>query len=374
MARHGENIYKRKDGRWEGRFVTGRIGGRTSFGYVYGRTYAETKAKRAAACSAWIAHNDDVMLTKRKLRAVGNDWLMAAKPLLKESTLIKYADYLRWYIFPEFGHMDMGEITNPDVYKFRQKMLGSGGVKGMGLSTKIVSEVLRIIRRLGEHALNSGIAVGFAPDFDALKQRKKPMRILNVQEQEKLCAYLEKYRSITNIGILLCLATGIRLGEVCALKWDDISLDKKELCVHKTLYRISTNGGDNEAKTKIIITTPKSISSIRVIPLPEKLCQTMAPLYKRGWYFLGEKKGKFMEPRTMQNRFESTIRVCGLEEVNFHALRHTFATRCIEAGFDVKCLSEILGHSSVATTLNRYVHPSMDLKHKCMAKLSCYKL
>lgn len=169
---------------------------------------------------------------------------------------------------------------------------------------------------------------------------------------------------------MLCLFTGMRVGEICALKWEDISFQEKSIYVHKTMQRLQIPRSTSQ-KTHIIVTSPKSKCSIRTIPIPDNLVQLIQREFpNRQGYVLASPDEEYIEPRTMQNYFCYVQRQCGLTPVNFHALRHTFATRCIELGFDVKSLSEILGHASVNITMNRYVHPSMELKQQNMQKLA----
>ena len=162
----------------------------------------------------------------------------------------------------------------------------------------------------------------------------------------------------------------MRVGEICALRWEDISIKEQTIFVHQTMQRIQTDQNIG-CKTKVIVTTPKSACSIRTIPMPEDLAQIIAEYQTSNTgYFLTGSNERYMEPRTMQNRFKAVLIQCGIRDVNYHLLRHTFATRCIELGFDVKTLSEILGHASINITMNRYVHPSMELKRKNMQRLS----
>lgn len=184
-----------------------------------------------------------------------------------------------------------------------------------------------------------------------------------------LLAYIQDHMSYSNLGILLCLFTGIRLGELCAMLWDDIYLTEKQIYVSKTMQRLrvkETHGNRTEVK----ILEPKSSSSIRIIPLPESIIGTLEKFSVPGTYVLTGDKNHYIEPRTMQNHFKKILISCGIKDANFHATRHTFATRCIELGFDTKSLSEILGHASVAITMNRYVHPTMALKAENMNRFS----
>jgi len=167
------------------------------------------------------------------------------------------------------------------------------------------------------------------------------------------------------------MLTGMRIGEVCALRWADISLTDRTIRVHSTMQRLKNYDETSTAKTKIVVTTPKTDTSFRIIPLTHfaaELCRSMDPHDPEAYILTGT--AQFMEPRVLQYRFKKHTAACGLEGMHFHALRHTFATRCVEVGFEIKSLSEILGHASTAITLERYVHTSIELKRANMDKLS----
>ena len=190
------------------------------------------------------------------------------------------------------------------------------------------------------------------------------------RNSKKLSDYLRNNLNLYNLGILVCLYTGFRIGEICALKWGNVSFQEKVIYVHQTMQRLQCSES-GESKTQIIISNPKSNSSVRKIPIPDELFNLIDQYtFPENAYFLTGTSKQYVEPRNMQNKFKKAIKECGIENANFHALRHTFATRCVELGFDIKSLSEILGHSSVNITLNRYVHPSMELKQQNMNKLS----
>lgn len=372
MPKTGENIYKRKDGRWEGRYVKARVEARTRFGYVFGRTYRETRLRLAEARAAWARRPDDALPKPTEARAtlfeISVLWLDSLAQSLKESTMVKYRDYLRRYILPRFGALDMNAINDRDVAAFCRTLLFEGGEQKRGLSTKTTTEVLRVVKSLQRYAAQAGYATGYSACGFAVRQNVRPIRIFSVDEQTRLQAGLAEGGTLSHLGVLLCLLTGLRLGELCALRWDDISLAERRLAVRRTLQRIRDDGAA-APRTKIVITEPKSVCSARVIPLPEALCARLSGAYRAGAYFLTGDAEKYVEPRTMQNRFKAILRACGVAAANFHMLRHTFATRCVEAGFDPKCLSAILGHANVNITLNRYVHPTMEMKRKNMEKL-----
>lgn len=368
MPKRGNNIYKRKDGRWEGRYVKGRANGKTAFGYVFAPTYTAAKEKLAIAKQIWKADCEAKDRKNTTLGVVSERWLEDSKAFLKESTIAKYRDYLSCYILPKFGESTFGEMSTESIAVFFRKLLTEGGAGRKGLSARTVSEVRCILKILQKYAVRQGCHANFSLDVLEMKQKEKPIRIFNEQEQERLRSYLNDAMTPCHMGILLCLSTGIRLGELCALRWDDISLSSKELHIRRTMQRIRDASGV-QSRTKIVITSPKSGSSIRTIPLPDSICSRLRPFYQGDAFLLTGDRERFVEPRTMQNRFKGVLEKCGIANANFHALRHTFATRCVEAGFDAKCLSVILGHSNVNITFNRYVHPTMEMKRRNMEKL-----
>lgn len=372
MSRTGENIYKRKDGRWEGRYIKGHNGVRSCYGYTYGRTYKEVKNKLIRAKAEWDSRQ--IQISGKKSDDVFTDvaakWLESRESFLKDSTLAKYKNLLRSYILPSIGSCRISEITNDKIYLLSSSLLKTGGMNEEGLSQKTVADSLSLLRCILKFALGKNMYVNFTAFICPLKPEYKQLRILSVQEQHDLCRYLKQNKSLSNLGILMCLFTGIRIGELCALKWEDISFTEKTLFIHQTMQRLpDADYGTN--KTRIHITSPKSSSSIRIVPLPDILMEEVVPMrqYKDA-FFLSGHSTRYVEPRTMQNRFKNVLKCCGLRDANFHTLRHTFATRCIEVGFDIKSLSEILGHANVNITLNRYVHPTLDLKRENMSKLS----
>lgn len=372
MARRGENIYKRKDGRWEGRYIKSRTcSGKIIYGYVYAKTYRETK-KKLQECS--LSHNtqsvESIVTHHCLFSTVALAWLESVQSCTKESTRNKYRNMLTNYILPTYKNQTLDKITYEFIETHCNFLLVSGGKKECGLSTKTVTDVLSVIRNVLKFAIRKGMYVPCDGSDIRIKLTTKTMRILSKTEQETLCKYIFAHPEPCNIGILVCLFTGLRVGEICALRWEDVSFTDQTIYVHHTLQRVQNQTG-NEAKTRIILTTPKSSCSIRIIPIPDELSEVLATHNKSSIGYLLTNNGcKFVEPRTMQNRFKRIQKVCGIETANFHALRHTFATRCIELGFDVKSLSEILGHASVNITMNRYVHPTYELKKENMQKLS----
>lgn len=371
MPRTGENIYKRKDGRWEGRYIKDHSPeGKAVYGYLYAPSYRELKNKMSQVGKQKEIKQRGNGACPIFFQVVAQEWLLSIQPHIKESTNMKYSNLLNSYILPLLGKQPISTFSHEIVQSFCNELLLKGGVKGTGLSSKTVSDCLTLVRSILQYSANRENVPLYNAKSVTIKQHQKEMRVLSQKEQEQLCHYLYEHLDERNMGILICLFTGLRIGEICALKWEDISLSEQIIRVHRTMQRIQVKDG-TEKKTKILVSTPKSSCSIRTIPLPDKLIDMLAQNKKAAnAYVLTGVDWKYVEPRTMQNHFQRVIKNCSIEPANYHCLRHTFATRCVELDFDIKSLSEILGHASVNITMNRYVHPSMELKRKNMMRLS----
>lgn len=396
MSRKGENIYLRKDGRWEGRYIRGRkSGGACRYGYVYAKTYREAREKLAAKRSgtartaAEPPEENDGSHTVSGAYLFGaavREWLCHVQYQVKDSTFAKYRSMAEVYLIPALGGQPWEQITREAIETFCGRLLASGGRRGQGLAPKTVADILSVIRNIFRYASAHGHRPPCDLSYISIRGGSKEMRILSRREQRtlclRLCADLTRVQEqpsaadplhSKNLGILISLFTGLRIGELCALKWEDISLEEQTIYVHQTIQRVQTGKKDGN-RTELRISSPKSRCSIRRIPISRELAAILAAFRKgrndQNGFVLTGREDAGMEPRTMQRHFQRVLRETQLEPVNFHALRHTFATRCVEMNFDVKSLSEILGHASVNITMNRYVHPSMDLKRKNMQRLS----
>lgn len=367
MSRRGENIYKRKDGRWEGRYVKSRESEKTRYGYVYAKTYKEVKQKLLAVSEVSVHPAEIIPVIN--FEAVALEWLANMRPQLKKSSVVKYENIIHLHLLPYFGNRAIRDITRDDVNVFCSLLLSEDSA-GQSFSPKTVMSIISVMKNIFRYAEQVKRYAVINLNGISVKQLQPQLRILSLIEQQKLSEYLVKNFNLCNLGILLCLYTGIRVGEICALKWGDILFDEQVVYVHQTMQRLQISE-HYENKTEILISTPKSDCSMRKIPIPDKIFELiMVHRCPDNAYFLTGLPNKYIEPRTMQNRFKKAISCCNIEDANFHALRHTFATRCIELGFDLKSLSEILGHANVNITLNRYVHPSMELKQQNMNRLS----
>lgn len=368
MSKKGENIYKRKDGRWEGRYIKERIDGKIRYGSVYARSYREVKDKLEKEKKTFSSQKISAVKAG-KVVDVGNQWFSEVALTLKESSKNKYEDILYRYILPELGEFELSEITNQQILGFVNHLLANGGIKRQGLASATVIEIVSVLNGIRVYAMRRDYIVPFSLECINLKREQADIRVLSLAEEQRLIDYLQKHMDLSALGILLCLFTGIRVGELCAMMWDDIDINEKKMYVRKTMQRLRAAKSDSN-RTKVKILEPKSARSIRIIPLPGPIIGLLEEFYRPQTFLLTGEHNRYVEPRTMQNRFKKILSACDLPDVNFHALRHTFATRCIELGFDVKSLSEILGHADVTITMNRYVHPSMALKEENMERIS----
>lgn len=361
MARKGENIRKRTDGRWEGRYQIVEDGV-TKTKSVYATTYRDVKRKlceqknNIERGSVFLQNEHIEKNNLLTLDMVATEWLLVFPQQYKHSTYIKYKNIYHTHIQPYFGNVQITSLTNDYVKKHIDVELSQS------LSRSVYCVLNQIVAFAStKYQINE-------QKFDRSNNHNVHHSIdtLDVSEQAKLLKYLIQDIDIYKLGIYICLSTGLRLGEVCALKWADIDMDLQLLHVNRTVQRINVD--DAEQKTILMETPPKSFHSKREIPLSNQLYTLLQEFYCNDIYVLNGNMP--MEPRTLQNKFKKYLKLSGVRETNFHSLRHTFATNCIQTGADVKSVSEVLGHSDVRITLNRYVHPSIDTKREYLNSLS----
>lgn len=364
----GENIFKRKDGRWEARYVKNHeTSGKIIYGFCYGKSYKEVKEKVSKLKILEGFEMPDFTSNRRNFAYFCDEWLKSCNGRLKESTCNRYMTAIEKHIKPKLGSFLPQAIKEETIFEFSSIMLMEG------LAPKTVKDIL-IVLRLALKYTSKQLPYGM-PEIEITypKEQKKEARVLSLDEQNKLISFLAKDIDCCKFGILLAMFTGLRIGELCALKWENISLRERTIKINATMQRLK-NDGDG-GRTKVVIGSPKSDLSSRIIPLSEaavKLCKYMENKNKNAYILTGAED--FIEPRTIQYRLKKYTDDCGLKGVHFHTLRHTFATRCIEVGFEIKSLSEILGHSTTALTMERYVHSSLTLKRENIKKLAAVGL
>ena len=324
MARRGENIYKRKDGRYEGRYIKYYdISGKAAYGYVYSRSYSEVKE----------------LLAKYKTE----------KPARQgKNTLL--SEWLK------IRQKSQGTLK-PTTKKIYQSHILQGFINDLNLSPSTVKTIFSILRSALSAAEDNGLILNIWDKVKVPKKEKSIVRVLTVNEQKRL---ENVSASQFDAGIWICLYAGLRIGEVCALKWSDISFENSTLTVNGTQAR-TENG--------VEIIAPKSRSSKREIPIPVILINKLKEIPQTCEYVLS-KNNKPVDIRTYRRHFKKLLQKAGLPDIKYHALRHTFSTRALEVGMDYKTLSEILGHSSVGITLDLYAHSLKEHKRNEMNKLA----
>lgn len=300
-------------------------------------------------------------------------WLWQRGELVKEATLATYAEYAGKHILPTLGAFTLPEITEQRLQTAAIRWLDEGRCDGTGgLSEQTVRGMVALVKL----SLKAAAKEGYIPprQYDILFPRQSEpskLRVLDKSAQAMLMQHTYLNLTPKNLGLLFCMHTGLRIGELCALRWEDIDMENRTVTVCRTMQRIYRRSPEGKGHTKLLITAPKTRNSVRTVPLSSLLM----PVLKRmrpddsACYLL---TGKLTptEPRTYRDYYNRLLERLELPHVNFHGLRHTFATRLIENGADYKTVSELLGHASVNITLNLYVHPQMEQKRKAMELLN----
>lgn len=370
MSRKGENIFKRKDGRWEARYIKGRdCSGKALYGYCYAKSYRTAKEK-VTKLKAVLAEQGAAAGNSPPFAFYCDGWLSKKAQKVKESTYIKYAVILEKHLKPCLGSCTLKAITSQRIEAFSCELL-----QHRQLSSKTVRDILVVLRSVLDYMAREITGKSSTVEILYPREEQKEPRVLSREEQSRLTSYLLEDMDLCKFGAMLALLTGIRIGELCALRWTDLSAEDRCLRVAATLQRLQNNRDLEKGKTRMVFQPPKTGASARVIPLTEyafRLCERMRP--ENPGVFVLTGTDNFMDPRTLQYRLQGYMRACGLEDVHFHTLRHTFATRCAEVGFEIKSLSEVLGHASTSITLKRYVHSSLELKRDNMLKLAAVGL
>ena len=372
MSKRGENITKRKDGRWEARVIRGYdCNGKALYHYIYGRTYSEAKSKKNEYLVGQLkkTNKNDLVL----FSSILSDFLIYQQNKVKTSTLARYRDIINLHIMPAFGNMQIRELNSQMIELFANTKIENGRLDGNGgLSPKRVRDILSVIKLVFAYAQDQGY-ISQIVKFSMPRIDKPHVEIFSKDDEMRLISYFMNNLEPSKCGVIISLCTGIRIGELCALQWSDVDTESNIITINKTLQRIPDLKANN--KTKVIIESPKSKASERQIPIPALLheqLESIKPQTNSPNYYVLSSSEKYIEPSNYYVKYQRWLNECGIENHSFHALRHTFATRAIECGMDVKSLSEILGHSDVKVTLARYVHPSMEQKSTNMEKMNVY--
>ncbi|MCD7883379.1 MAG: tyrosine-type recombinase/integrase [Lachnospiraceae bacterium] len=413
MGRRGENIRKRSDGRWEARVICGPPkNGKTNYKYLYGHSYHEVKTLKKEfllnlsslpepietasvnskppeppqtalvnLISAELPTENDRLTTSETseaeessplFRTVAYEWLATKKLSVKESTYATYLFMVEKHLFPDMGDLGIKKVDTDRIGAFLLDKKEHGGLRGgNALSDKTVSEIKGTLNRVLRYAKSHNI-IDSVPDSMPVSVKQPPIEVLTKQEQKTLEAKASEEDTAFSLGVLLCLNTGVREGELCGLQWADFNWADETISISRTVSRISNTDPESDTKTRVVIGKPKTVCSIRTIPIPTNIVSYIKERAGTEADYVLTGTEKYMEPRVCRDRFSRLEKRAGVKHHNFHILRHTYATNCVADGVNIKVLSENLGHSDINITLQRYVHPSMESKKAEVNKLTTF--
>lgn len=310
-----------------------------------------------------IQHKINKMNKQKTISDIANVWKADKKQYVKKSSFSAYALLVENHLLPTFGEKFQIEEREVQAFVF-QKL-------EQGLSQKTIKDILIVLKMI----LKFGVKNKWLEhkDFDIqypTEREKHHIEVLSRTHQKKIMQYIHEHFTFRNLGVYICLCSGMRIGEICALTWEDIDTDNGIINVRRTIQRIYTIE-EGVRKTELLLDTPKTKNSIREIPMSKDLLRMLKPIKKivNNSFFVLTNDAKPTEPRTYRTYYKNLMKSLGIPELKFHGLRHSFATRCIESKCDYKTVSVLLGHSNISTTLNLYVHPNLEQKKKAIDQM-----
>lgn len=303
------------------------------------------------------------MVKEKTINQITEEWKEEKKKYVKKSTYAAYQLLIQNHIKPYFG--DLYEVNEEKVQQFVFDKLDAG------LSEKTIRDIIIVLKMILKFGIKNGYLeyVQIDAKFPS-KQEKKDLDVLSKADQKKFMEHLRNNFTFKNLGIFICLSTGMRIGEICGLRWCDVDTVEGVIKVRHTLQRIYIIEGETR-HTELLLDTPKTANSVRDIPMSSELLKMLKSLNKvvNENYYVISNDIKPIEPRTYRNYYKKLCKQLDIPELKFHGLRHSFATRCIESKADYKTVSVLLGHSNISTTLNLYVHPNKEQKKKTIDKM-----
>lgn len=302
-------------------------------------------------------------MIRKTVREIAAAWKEYKRPYVKQSTMAAYVLILENHVLPYFGDGD--SLHEQAVQAFVLHKLESG------LSVKTIKDILIVLKMIMKFGVKNEWMNYYEWDIKyPTTSTNKELEVLSVANHRKILNYIQSHFTFTGLGIYISLSTGLRIGEICALKWSDINVTDGTITVSRTIERIYIIEGE-EKHTELVINTPKTKNSCREIPMSKELLAMIKPLKKivNDDFYVLTNDERPTEPRTYRNYYKGLMAKLDIPKLKYHGLRHSFATRCIEAGCDYKTVSVLLGHSNISTTLNLYVHPNMEQKKRCITKM-----
>lgn len=303
------------------------------------------------------------MIAETKFSKIVALWKEDKKQYVKRSTFAAYTLLIENHILPSFGEMALVEEQDVQTFVFRKL--------NEGLSHKTIKDILIVLKMILRFGAKNQMTEYRQIDIKFPTERDKhSIDILNRSHQKQIMEYIRLHFTFKNLGIYICLSAGMRIGEICALTWDDLDVENGIIHVRKTIQRIYVIE-EHRKYTEVILDTPKTKNSIREIPMTKNLLKMIRPIKKivNGNFYVLTNEPKPTEPRTYRNYYKQFMQSLSLPLMKFHGLRHSFATRCIESKCDYKTVSVLLGHSNISTTLNLYVHPNLEQKKRCIERM-----
>ena len=303
------------------------------------------------------------MVKEKTINQITEEWKEEKKKYVKKSTYAAYQLLIQNHIKPYFG--DLYEVNEEKVQQFVFDKLDAG------LSEKTIRDIIIVLKMILKFGIKNGYLEYIQIDAKfPSKQEKKDLDVLSKADQKKFMEHLRNNFTFKNLGIFICLSTGMRIGEICGLRWCDVDTVEGVIKVRHTLQRIYIIEGETR-HTELLLDTPKTANSVRDIPMSSELLKMLKSLNKvvNENYYVISNDIKPIEPRTYRNYYKKLCKQLDIPELKFHGLRHSFATRCIESKADYKTVSVLLGHSNISTTLNLYVHPNKEQKKKTIDKM-----
>lgn len=304
------------------------------------------------------------MIAENKFSKIVALWKEDKKQYVKRSTFSAYMLLIENHILPSFGNKTLIEESDVQTFVFREL--------DKGLSHKTIKDILIVLKMILRFGVKNQMTEYRQIDIKFPTERDKhSIDILSRSHQKQIMEHIRSHFTFKNLGIYICLSAGMRIGEICALTWDDLDVENGIIRIRKTIQRIYVIE-EHRKHTEIILDTPKTKNSIREIPMTKNLLKMIRPIKKivNGNFYVLTNDPKPTEPRTYRNYYKQFMQSLGLPLMKFHGLRHSFATRCIESKCDYKTVSVLLGHSNISTTLNLYVHPNLEQKKRCMEQMS----